>query len=628
MKYFNFIKISLFNIVFLIGSKAIVLKAEAIAGTYDIKDDNGFCQLKKEKLLETYETFFVGKGDDDKKIFLKSFKDYTHCVSAKHKPEERERLTELDSTPASFDETEETKKTGIDGDKRACHFELANNNEHIPDTTVINQVKVIPGMIVPGDKGVKTGTPMEIPLAQQQKPYSLTIDMPSTLGLESVDTSFRVNPKIHMENHEDDEDLAVAYINGLRVKLNEIMSALEEKGLSWPAKSTESQTAIVGVDSDLSTSLGISANIKQSGSAFSSLLKVEKTENKRIFFAMFKQIYFSVSRATPREDNLYRFLYDDFAEDYASFFREGRPPYIVKQVDYGRLVLVRAEYDESVMIADARAHFQQSVLDKKVGSKAKEKDKDKDKDDDDEGKKLSDEELKEACKDPDTAKIVDICFQFRTQQASKKVNVQYTILGGDSKNIGALSGDVDCSGEYCDIDIKGLKEIINEGASFKPGIGFSEVGYRTVFTDGSSAAVHLVGSKKVEKCESTARSLKFKNLGAYVAAFTVTWQEPVRNQAGKIIKYIDNEYECWRSLGLMCDVPIPRGSKDLYLKAEYFTGLISPSRGTIFDVERPETTREIFKVGGTVFSPWCNVINSSDKEGCGALDYNTLYPSN
>ena len=197
---------------------------------------------------------------------------------------------------------------------------------------------------------------------------------------------------------------------------------------------------------------------------------------------------------------------------------------------------------------------------------------------DDDEKKSSDSESDDAdkanedsCKNP-TDEFLDICASFHYKQLSKQLTLKYTLLGGVSRSVSDLSASVECQDELCDIKFEGLKKILDEGSLFTKGFGFVPVGYSTIFPDGSKGIIYLTGQKLVEQCSSSAENLHFKNQGAYIAAFTASLKEPQETESDDEVTYKENSYECWRAAGVQCDVDVPKGSKDIKIRAEYFTG--------------------------------------------------------
>ncbi|EGO8197488.1 hypothetical protein E5K21_002695, partial [Enterococcus faecalis] len=108
------------------------------------------------------------------------------------------------------------------------------------------------------------------------------------------------------------------------------------------------------------------------------------------------------------------------------------------------------------------------------------------------------------------------------------------------------------------------------------------------------------------------RNLSIKHTGGYVSRYTITWEEPYESSSGEIIK----EKKQWTGngkdilLGNVSNIDISSKARNIQIKIEECTGLVSEWWKTIFDKEYSLLDDDItINIGGTTLHPKVIVNN-------------------
>ena len=179
-----------------------------------------------------------------------------------------------------------------------------------------------PGALVKIDANLRNGLPT--PVAPERAPLALRVDLPGI----GVNGNFTVdNPDFISVDAGIDTALewwnANAYQDGY---VNEASSYSDAK-TSYSSK-------------QVSMDLGV--NIEWASTDFSSQLSYESTSVKRVANMVYKQVFYTVTMATPSSPSAV--FGDNFtAAEVESMFNSSSPPGYIKSVSYGRIIMFRLE---------------------------------------------------------------------------------------------------------------------------------------------------------------------------------------------------------------------------------------------------------------------------------------------
>ena len=269
----------------------------------------------------------------------------------------------------------------------------------------------------------------------------------------------------------------------------------------------------------------------------------------------FKQIYYSVN--TDPKDNASDYFKDDVTVNSLKNkgVNEQNPPVYVSNVSYGRNIFVTAE------------------------SSTKSK------------------EFKSAIKAVFSGKSIDNNTEYK--DLIKETTFTAYIMGGSAGSAGkVVSGNLD-----------EIKKIIEEGSSYSRLTPAVPVSYTTLFLKDNKQATIKSNTDYIETdvTEFTNGTLNLKQNGAYVAQFTVNWDELSYDEQGNEVLTPKRWSGNWddKTAGFSTQIPLPGNTRNLDIMAREATGLAWDWWHTVYDKKNiPLVGNRTLKIGGTTLSPY------------------------
>ena len=319
-----------------------------------------------------------------------------------------------------------------------------------------------------------------------------------------------------------------SYAN-IKAGINTILSRWFDKhGNDWSLPANfQYQSSLVYDENELSLRFGCDVTfLKQKLGIDFSRKKVEK---KSVYIVHFKQIFYTVSAERPaRPGDVFSetTTWDDLVNAGISNLH---PPLFVKNVQYGRQIFLKFESS------------------------------------------LSETELEMIIKASVSADGIDVDTKNSTEYKAKlnKINVSLVALGGSEDIYKDLSlKNVN--------DVQEINKIIFENGRLSKSNPAAPLNYHTVYLkNGISAGVHGKTEYVSEKTESFSRGvIQLEHKGAYVAKFTITWDEISYSKGVQSSKRVS-----WENSGknltapFSTSMPLRGNARKINIKAEGCTGL-------------------------------------------------------
>ncbi len=330
-------------------------------------------------------------------------------------------------------------------------------------------------------------------------------------------------------------------------------STAYKEGYINPSRSSYTATTAY-TNEQLAMSLGFNAEWA-SGEA-SAQLKVGTSSEKNVFVAVYKQVFYTVTLDGEKTPEQF-FDASVTVEDAKDVFNSQTPPAYVSSVSYGRIIMIRMETDNSATKVDAEAAFKYATGANKVGGSLK----------------------------LEYEKILQ--------------NSAFTVvtMGGNAE---AAAESVSAKGPEDLLPIiKGKNAVYSKN---NPGVPIT---YTVKFLkDDQVALLGATTDYTKETCETLNNlALKVVHSGAYIAHFTVTWDEP-DGQGGFRSQEVK---EHGKTVGFQKIFDFPGDAINIRLKMENDTGLVWQPKREIFNrVLLPADLNKCYSIVGTTLGSGYN----------------------
>ncbi|KXT76679.1 thiol-activated cytolysin family protein [Streptococcus sp. DD12] len=182
--------------------------------------------------------------------------------------------------------------------------------------------------------------------------------------------------------------------------------------------------------------------------------------------------------------------------------------------------------------------------------------------------------------------------------ALKDVKVKAVILGGNAQGAArVVTGDIET-----------LKELIREGASFSAQSPAVAISYKTAFLKDNATATFKNHTDYIETKATAYKNgfLKLEHKGAYIARYTITWDEVSYDKDGKEVithrQWEDNGKG--RTAGFKTELQFKGNVRNLSVKIEERTGLAWEPWRTVYNrVDLPLVQNRTITHRGTTLNP-------------------------
>jgi thiol-activated cytolysin len=320
-----------------------------------------------------------------------------------------------------------------------------------------------------------------------------------------------------------------------------------------PSRSSYNST-IAYSSEQLAMSLGF--NAKWASGEASAQFKYSSSSEKNVVAVVFKQVFYTVTLDAP---NLAEGFFDGTVnpEEAKDVFNEKTPPAYVSSVNYGRIIMLRMETDKSTTAVDAEAAFKYGTGAISVGA--------------------------------------DVKLKYDKILANSAITV--VTMGGNAE-VASESVSAKSAADLMPI-IKGKNAVYSKN---NPGV---PIGYTVKFLkDNSIAKMGTTTDYTTNDCQELPNLwVKVVHSGAYIAHFTVTWDEP--GKPGQTRK------EHGKTAGYQIKFDFPGDATNIRLKMENDTGLVwQPQREILNRVLQPADLNCVYTVTGTTLG------SGSDKNQC------------
>jgi thiol-activated cytolysin len=302
----------------------------------------------------------------------------------------------------------------------------------------------------------------------------------------------------------------------------------------------------------LALDLGFAA--KWSSGEVQAQLKVDGARERNVVVAYFRQIYYSVTVDTPAEPGAVFAPGVTPADLARAGLDEKNPPAFVASVDYGRIILVKMETSSSHLRTDAEGALQQATGGRQVSAELKAK----------------------------------------YEKIARESTFTVIVIGGAAEGSARIQSVE---------DLNLLPKMINEGLVYSRRTPAAPISYTVRFLkDNAPAVIGFTTEYNQQECvlyESAA--VKIRHSGAYVAKFSVTWDQP--NAQGK------PEPKSWESgnktAGYTATIPLDGDATNIRVQGWAKTGLVWDPWGEIFnEVEAGPINRTYIAKGTTLGRKW------------------------
>lgn len=458
----------------------------------------------------------------------------TYIKSLSYDPRALLSVQSADSTSSLPVQTRNTNGNAVNICTKVDHSLRAN----MDDVTIFdpNTGVVFPGALLVADEQLADGHPK--PLTLPRAPATFTIDLP---GLRSP--SFTVlSPSFSTVQQ------------GLNTKLEEWNQLSASQGYRNAAASS---LIVEQAHSAQQVALELGLNAEWvSGSAFDSMLKINHESKNQTLFALYKQVFYSVTIDDPLEPAA---MFSDAvtAQHVRAHMNATQPPAYVRSVDYGRILLIKMETTSTKTEANLEAVFSNVLA---------------------------------------------------TVEASGTIDASYRELVGNTKfTVAAIGGDANYAAKFngSPRDIQRLSSYIKGGADYSrsnPGV---PIAYTVAFLkDRRLARMGFTSDYTIETCVQQPNGyIKVRHDGAYVAHFKITWEEP--NETGKYVakSWPSQGDSGGKTAGFSKQVNLPGDARNVKIHTRIATGLVwQPWAEQKVTLNGP--TNRCYRFGGTTLNNW------------------------
>jgi len=288
--------------------------------------------VRSISLLTTAILIIIGisscNKDDDNMVALprdsENIDDYIESLNYR----QEDLLSTYATTSGNTDRREVENSTvenpPVNGKVWTCQtksYELDKNFESISILRPSNNI-IYPGALVYGDAHLMDGLPR--PIAINRGAVELRVNLP---GLQDEGNLYVENT--NFGNVDTEINKCLEYWN----------ENLYEEGYVNPSLSE--YTSSESYDSK-QVSMDVNMNLEWTTGAMEAQMNYESTEQVRVAYAVFKQVFYTVSMNTPTSQSS-MFARDVTLEDVQNNIDNSQPAAYVSSVDYGRIIMFRIE---------------------------------------------------------------------------------------------------------------------------------------------------------------------------------------------------------------------------------------------------------------------------------------------
>ena len=411
----------------------------------------------------------------------------------------------------------------------------AGLNEWVTEASLLNptSTSVWPGSLIYADRQLAEGTPT--PIRVDRAPVTIRVNLPGLSGNAGTKT---IPDPTNVSVKNAVSDLVVNWLNTAG-KTN----APPERIFSQSEKAYSTQQ--IGVD------LGFSGQWA-SGSA-SGAMKVNSSSKETVVLKMIKQVYYSAEIEIAGGVESY-FANSVTLDD--SVISTAKPPAVVTNVDYGRILIAQMRVSEAITTAHAEAAMSYAAGDNKVSGNVS------------------------------------------TDIANTAKNAQFRVIaiGG-----GATS---DTGTELFNGDFSGFGKAIKEDFVFSAQSPAAPISYSVASLDGQLRKMNATTDYVEHDCqEFPNRSVELKSTGGYVSKFAITYMVP-KGPDGTLLPVVwasgdkTSPYQSGK-------IYIPGDAKSINIVGQEYTGLVWDPVRTPLNVRGDSLTKQhnCFKISGTTLNP-------------------------
>lgn len=334
-----------------------------------------------------------------------------------------------------------------------------------------------------------------------------------------------------------------AYLNGVLEAWNENPAS---QGYVNTARSSLQLTTAY---SSQQIALDLGFNAEWAGGDVSTKLGLSSSTEKSVAMAFYRQIFYSVTMDTPASPAAV--LDGDIGFDQVSrAMHDDAVPAYVRSVDYGRILVITMETSTVDTKANLEAAFSQTLnTGVKVGGSV----------------------------DSKYEKIIE--------------NATFSVIaiGGGAATAAEFSGNPD--------DLKKLGEYINRDATYRRDNPGAPISYTVAFLkDNTLAEMGFTTEYTQTECISYPNGfVRLDHDGAYVARFTVSWEE-----AGQNDDYVAHSWSSGeQTAGYTHQVDLPGDARKVKVYADAATGLSWDPWGDAINITESGPTNKTYRIYGT-----------------------------
>lgn len=409
------------------------------------------------------------------------------------------------------------------------------------DISIVDSIanRTYPGAIQLANEDFVNNQPNLVMTAR--KPLDISIDLP---GLKSENTITVQNPSY----------------SGVSGAVAQLLSTWVEKYSSThtlPARLQYSE-AMVHSESQIASALNVNAKVLDNTLGID--YNAAASGEKKVMVAAYKQIFYTVTAASPNNPSD---LFDDsvtFAELVRKGVSDETPPLMVSNVAYGRTIYVKLETDSK-------------------------------------------------------SNDVQTAFKLLLKNPSMQTSGKYKdIYEKSSFTAVVLGGDAQAHNQIVSKDYSVIQEVIKDNAEYSSKNPGYPISYTSVFLkDNSIAAIHnnteYVETKTTEYSKG---KITLDHSGAYVARFEVSWDEFTFDENGQEIithkTWKDNRKN--KTAHYSTVIPIPANAKNIRIFAEECTGLAWDWWRTVIDETDVPLSSDIkASIWGTTLYPKSSITH-------------------
>lgn len=399
---------------------------------------------------------------------------------------------------------------------------------------------IFPGALILANDKLVDGKPT--PIALKRGPARLTLDLP---GLKT--------PSFDLKTLSNSE-----YAAELNKKLQEWIDFVEESDNPNETYQNAAKMFMSVENAYNKSQIAIALNIKGNwGSAeISSALDVKNTTEQQTVIAIYKQVYYSVTMDTPQTP-AHLFAQDVSLDQAKASFSNQSPPAYIRNVDYGRSLVIQMQTTKIESETDVKLAFQYAT-----GTKG-----------------------------------IDVDQQTKIKNIIQNSTFRIMAIGGNAESAAQVfAGNSEES-------LAAMIDYINQGAKFSPSNPGVPIAYTVAFAKGNVfGTLGLNAEYTLEECVTYPQQyVNIHHAGGYILKDAeLTWK--YNDDAGalnKVGRWNKNE---WTAQGPI-RVNLPGDAKDIRFKSRNYTGIVWDPIKQVCDIK--VIPNKTILMQGTTLAPSC-----------------------